>query len=35
MDSNIAVTAERLDYLMGRTRDPWPVDNPQPEEATK
>lgn len=21
-------------YLMGRTLDPWPTDNPQPEEAT-
>ena len=24
-----------VDYLMGRTLDPWPVDNPQPEEAAK
>jgi transcriptional regulator with XRE-family HTH domain len=23
-----------VDYLMGRTLDPWPTDNPQPEEAT-
>lgn len=23
-----------VDYLMGRTLDPWPVNNPQPEEAT-
>lgn len=23
-----------VDYLMGRTLDPWPVDNPQPEEVT-
>lgn len=22
-----------VDYLMGRTLDPWPTDNPQPEEA--
>lgn len=24
-----------VDYLMGRTLDPWPADNPQPEEAAK
>lgn len=24
-----------VDYLMGRTLDPWPTDNPQPEEAAK
>ena len=23
-----------VDYLMGRTLDPWPADNPQPEEVT-
>ena len=23
-----------VDYLMGRTLDPWPVDNTQPEEVT-
>ena len=23
-----------VDYLMGRTLDPWPTDNPQPEGAT-
>lgn len=23
-----------VDYLMGRTLDPWPADNPQPEAAT-
>lgn len=24
-----------VDYLMGRTLDPWPTDDPQPEEAAK
>lgn len=24
-----------VDFLMGRTLDPWPADNPQPEEAAK
>lgn len=23
-----------VDYLMGRTLDPWPTDNTQPEEVT-
>ncbi|KAB7203467.1 helix-turn-helix transcriptional regulator [Bifidobacterium longum] len=23
-----------VDYLMGRTLEPWPVDNTQPEEVT-
>ena len=24
-----------VDYLMGRTLNPWPTDNTQPEEAAK